>query len=40
MKKYAPIQAEHIARAMLRTAQKNEPGMKVYDSAVTNEIGK
>jgi len=26
LKKYAPIQAEHIARAMLRTAQKNEPG--------------
>jgi uncharacterized protein YbjT (DUF2867 family) len=40
LKKYAPIQAEHIARAMLRTAQKNEPEMKVYDSAVTNEIGK
>ena len=40
LKKYAPIQAEHIARAMLRTAQKNEPGMRLYDSAVTNEIGK
>jgi len=40
LKKYAPIQAENIARAMLRTAQKNEPGMKVYDSAVTNELGK
>jgi uncharacterized protein YbjT (DUF2867 family) len=40
LKKYAPIQAEHIARAMLRTAQKNEPGMRFYDSAVTNEIGK
>jgi uncharacterized protein YbjT (DUF2867 family) len=40
LKKYAPIQAEHIARAMLRTAQKNEPGMRVYDSADTNELGK
>jgi len=40
LKKYVPIQAEHIARAMLRTAQKNEPGMRLYDSAVTNEIGK
>jgi uncharacterized protein YbjT (DUF2867 family) len=40
LKKYAPIQAEHIARAMLRTAQKNEPGTRVYDSAVTDELGK
>jgi uncharacterized protein YbjT (DUF2867 family) len=40
LKKYAPIQAEHIARAMLRTAQKNEQGTKVYDSAVTAELGK
>jgi uncharacterized protein YbjT (DUF2867 family) len=40
LKKYAPIQAEHIARAMWRTAQKNEPGMRVYDSADTNELGK
>ena len=40
LKKYAPIQAEHIARAMLRTAQKNEQGTKVYDSAVTDELGK
>ena len=40
LKKYAPIQAEHIARAMLRTAQKNEQGTKLYDSAVTDELGK
>lgn len=40
LKKYAPIQAEHIARAMLRAAQKNQPGIKVYDSAVTDELGK
>lgn len=40
LKKYAPIQAEFIARAMLRTAQKNEQGTKVYDSAVTDELGK
>lgn len=40
LKKYAPIQAEHIARAMLRTAQKNDQGTKVYDSAVTDELGK
>jgi uncharacterized protein YbjT (DUF2867 family) len=40
LKKYAPIHAEHIARAMLRTAQKVVSGTKVYDSAVTNEIGK
>lgn len=38
--KYAPIQAEHIAQAMLRTAQKNEQGTNVYDSAVTDELGK
>ena len=40
LKKYAHIQAEHIARAMLRTAQKNEQGTKLYDSAVTDELGK
>ena len=40
LKKYAPIHAEHIAQAMLRMAQKNEPGIHVYDSAVTNELGK
>ena len=40
LKKYAPIQAAHIARAMLRTAQKNEQGTKLYDSAVTDELGK
>lgn len=40
LKKYAPIQAEHIARAMLQAAQKNQPGIKVYDSAVTDELGK
>lgn len=40
LKKYAPIHAEHIARAMLRTAEKNESGVHVYDSAVTNELGK
>lgn len=40
LKKYAPIQAEHIARAMLQAAQKNEQGTKVYDSAVTDELGK
>ena len=40
LKKYAPIHAEQIARAMLRTAQKNEQGTKLYDSAVTDELGK
>lgn len=40
LKKYAPIHAEHIAQAMMRIAQKNEPGIHVYDSAVTNELGK
>ena len=40
LKKYAPIQAAHIARAMFRAAQKNQPGITVYDSAVTDELGK
>jgi len=39
LKKYAPIHAEQIARAMYRTAQKNISGSHIYDSAVTNQLG-
>ncbi|MFN5427289.1 MAG: oxidoreductase [Bacteroidota bacterium] len=40
LKKYAPIPAEHIARAMYRTAQKNTAGCIIYDSAETDVVGR
>lgn len=40
LKKYAPIPAEHIARAMYRSAQKNIPGCTVSDSAETDALGR
>jgi uncharacterized protein YbjT (DUF2867 family) len=40
LKKYAPIPAEHIARAMYRAAQKNNAGNFIYDSAETDAMGK
>jgi len=40
LKKYAPIPAEHIARAMYRSAQKNIPGCTVNDSAETDALGR
>lgn len=39
LKKYAPIPAEHIARAMYRSAQKNIVGCTIYDSAKTDVLG-
>ncbi|MFN5360566.1 MAG: oxidoreductase [Bacteroidota bacterium] len=40
LKKYAPIPAEHIARAMYRSAQKNIVGCTIYDSAKTDVVGR
>ena len=40
LKKYAPIPAEHIARAMYRSAQKNTTGCTIYDSAKTDVVGR
>lgn len=40
LKKYAPIPAEHIARAMYRSAQKNTTGCTIYDSAKTDVLGR
>jgi hypothetical protein len=40
LKKYAPIPAEHIARAMYRSAQKNTAGCTIYDSAETDVLGR
>lgn len=40
LKKYAPIPAEHIARAMYRSAQKNTTGCTFYDSAETDVVGR
>jgi uncharacterized protein YbjT (DUF2867 family) len=40
LKKYEPIPAEHIARAMYRSAQKNIPGCTVSDSAETDALGR
>jgi uncharacterized protein YbjT (DUF2867 family) len=40
LKKYAPIAAEHIARAMYRSAQKNTAGCTIYDSAETDVLGR
>lgn len=40
LKKYAPIPAEHIARAMYRSAQKNTTGCTIYDSAETDVVGR
>jgi uncharacterized protein YbjT (DUF2867 family) len=40
LKKYAPIPAEHIARALYRSAQKNIVGCTIYDSAKTDVVGR
>ena len=40
LKKYAPIPAEHIARAMYRAAQKKNAGTFIYDSAESDAMGK
>ena len=40
LKKYAPIPAEQIARAMYRSAQKNTTGCTIYDSAETDVVGR
>jgi len=38
-KKYRPIHAETIARAMLRVAERETPGVRVYESDTMAELG-
>ncbi|RTY87867.1 oxidoreductase [Flavobacterium sp. RSP15] len=40
LKKYKPIEAKTVAKALLKIAQTNNIGFKIYESDVTQEIGK
>jgi uncharacterized protein YbjT (DUF2867 family) len=40
LKKYAPIHAEKIAKAMYRSGQQNRTGNSIYDSADIAEMGR
>ncbi len=40
LKKYKPIQGETVAKALLKIAQTNNKGFKIYESDVIQEIGK
>ena len=39
LKKYKPIEGETVAKALLKIAQKNDTGFKIYESDAIQEIG-
>ncbi|RYJ50698.1 oxidoreductase [Flavobacterium petrolei] len=39
LKKYKPIEGKTVANALLKIAQKNDTGFKIYESDVIQEIG-
>ena len=39
LKKYRPIESKTVAKALLRIAQKNNIGFKIYESDLIQEIG-
>lgn len=39
LKKYKPIEGKTVAKALLRIAQQNNKGFKIYESNVIQEIG-
>ena len=39
LKKYKPIEGKTVAKALLKIAQKNNTGFKIYESDVIQEIG-
>lgn len=39
LKKYKPIEGETVAKALIRIAQANNKGFKIYESDVIQEIG-
>jgi uncharacterized protein YbjT (DUF2867 family) len=39
LKKYKPIEGKTVAKALLKIAQKNDTGFKIYESDVIQEIG-
>ena len=39
LKKYKPIEGKTVAKALLKIAQKNNKGFKIYESNVIQEIG-
>lgn len=39
LKKYKPIEGKTVAKALLKIAQKNVKGFKIYESDVVQEIG-
>jgi uncharacterized protein YbjT (DUF2867 family) len=39
LKKYKPIEGKTVARALLKIAQKNDTGFKIYESDAIQEIG-
>ena len=40
LKKYKPIEGKTVANALVKIAQKNNKGFKIYESDVIQEIGK
>ena len=39
LKKYKPIEGKTVAKALLKIAQINNTGFKIYESDVIQEIG-
>jgi hypothetical protein len=39
LKKYKPIESKTVAKALLKIAQTNNKGFKIYESDTIQEIG-